>query len=160
MLRRGYDEGTEPWTLAEGVRDALGILGRRALIAIAAWALLLFGVRGYLGMLMDLGGDGATAVGQVTRSPSGRGVNLGIGGAFVMGAGIGWLLARELVDRVRFTGWILRGLAIGTAALSILGTTLVVATTMPAALAGYLAVLGALGVGTATTMIFLGTWGE
>lgn len=159
MLQRGGDERKEPWTLAEGVRDALRVLAWRAPLAIAAWALLLFGVRGYLGLLLDIGGDGAAAARQVTGWAGRRG-SLGIGGAFVMGAGIGWLLARDLVDRVRFTGWVLRGLAVGTAAIAILGTTVVFASAMPAALSVYLAVLGALGVGAAATTIFVGTWGE
>ncbi len=160
MLRRGGDERTEPWTLAEGVRDALRILARRAPLAIGAWALLLFGLRGYLGMLTDLGGDAESASGPVMRFVGRRVGNAGIAGAFVVGAGIGWILARDLVERVRFTGWILRGLAIGTAAIAILGTTLVFASAMPAAMSTYLAVLGALGVGAAATTIFVGTWGE
>lgn len=155
MLRRG-DEREGRWTLGEGLRVAAGVLLRRLPAAIALWALFLLGVRSYMG-LVSPGGDTDPLAMERFR---GRSLSPGLGGAFVMGCGVGWILVRRLVDRVHFTGAALRGLAVGAAAASIFAATWAVSWTLPATAMAYVLVLGAVGVLMASVLVVVGTWGE
>ena len=159
MLRRGYErEGR--WTLAEGVRDATGILLRRMPLAIALWALFLLGVRAYLGLVSPGGADASSTVEPLGGGRLGRSLSPGLGGAFVMGCGVGWILVRHLVDRVHFTGAVLRSLAVAAAGVSIYAATWLLSFTMPATATVYLIVLGVVGLVMATVLVLFGTWGE
>ena len=160
MLRRG-DEREGRWTLAEGVRDAVGLLLRRMPIAFALWGLFLLGVRSYLGLVSPGGGvDPSPAIEPLGPGRLGRRLSPGLGGALVMGCGVGWILVRDLVDRVHFTGAALRTLAMVAAALSIFAATWVLSLTMPGTATAYLVVLGLVGLVMATVLVVFGTWGE
>ena len=159
MLRRR--EPRQPWTHAEGVRDVLGVLLRRVPLAVGAWALLLLGLRAYVGLLTDIGGDPDRASDVVGRAVGRRRpFNLGVLGAFALGLGIGWVLARELIDRVHFTGWIPRSMAIAAALAAILSAHLLLAPWLPTAATGYFLALDIIGFLMASLMIAFLTWGE
>jgi hypothetical protein len=139
------DEGD--WTLAEGVRDVLRFVGRRALPALLVWGLLAAGIL--------LWARAGTADGDASW--------FGILIAFLSvhaGIAVGMVLAKGLVDAVRFGGWIPAWIAGGAAIVVIAVGTLALVPLLPDVFPFYRWLLGTTAaIGAAGAVVRL-TWGE
>lgn len=155
-------ERPPPWTLSEGLRTALSILVRRASAAIGAWGILLILLganappvvepppRPHLEELLDPEGPAPKAP-DLLRS------RWAIRGVVLVGAFVGWVLTRRLVDRLGFTGLELRLLAMGVAAASIGVATLIALPFLPDRGGRSACIAGAMGCVMAAIIVVIGT---
>jgi hypothetical protein len=83
----------EPWTLEEGARDVARFVGRRSPGAVLYWVPMAFGFAWFCRL-----GGGAGEVSAFAFMMAFA--------ALVLAAPVGLILARGLVDHVRFGGWV------------------------------------------------------